>query len=413
MNKALRLRGVLFEWILEMLQKNSWLLPEGIDQALPEEAAHLEALRRTLLDRFACWGYQLVIPPFVDFLDSLLIASGRDLDLQTFKVTDQISGETLGIRADMTPQVARMDAHNIKHEWPTRLCYTGTILHTHGDALEKSRSPMQIGAELYGHSGLESDLEIIRLMLEMLAVAGVLDVHLDLGHVGIYRGLSQQAGLSHEQELELFDVMQRKARPELSELLQQWAIDEQAKHMLLKLPELNGDAGILQIAGPVLAQADASVKQALSVLEALAGRLQSYFPSLQLGIDLAELRGYHYHTGVVFAAFTPPVGREIARGGRYDNIGAAFGRARPATGFSADLKQLAGLVKTDDSLPKHDVILAPYADDPALTETIRDLRAQGLAVIQHLPGQFGDARQMGCTSVLEQVNQSWVIRALN
>lgn len=396
-----------------MLQKNSWLLPEGIEQALPEEAAHLEVLRRTLLDRFACWGYQLVIPPFVDFLDSLLIASGQDLDLQTFKVTDQISGETLGIRADMTPQVARMDAHNINHEWPTRLCYTGTILHTHGNALEKTRSPMQIGAELYGHAGLESDLEIIRLMLEMLAVAGIQDVHLDLGHVGIYRGLSQQAGLNADQEIALFDVMQRKARPELSELLEQWAIDEQIKHMLLRLPELNGDAGILSLARPVFAQADDSVKQALTVLEELANRLQKYFPALQLGIDLAELRGYHYHTGVVFAAFTPSVGREIARGGRYDNIGAAFGRARPATGFSADLKQLANLVKTKDAELKHEIIFAPYADDSDLAEAIRDLRTQGLAVIQQLPGQTGDAGQMGCTSILVQESQCWVIKALN
>ncbi|MGZ8096817.1 MAG: ATP phosphoribosyltransferase regulatory subunit, partial [Methylosarcina sp.] len=201
-----------------MQQKNSWLLPDGIEEILPEEAKHLESLRRKLLDMFACWGYELVIPPFIDFLNSLLTGSGHDLELQTFKLTDQLSGELLGIRADMTPQVARIDAHNLKHEWPTRLCYVGTILHTRGDPLEKTRSPMQIGAELYGHAGLESDVEVIRLMLEMLALTGLQKVHLDLGHVGIYRALSKQADLSPAQESALFDVLQRKARPELQEL---------------------------------------------------------------------------------------------------------------------------------------------------------------------------------------------------
>ena len=201
-----------------MQKKDSWLLPEGITEVLPEQAAHLERLRRSLLDTFDCWGYQLVIPPFVDFLDSLLTGSGHDLDLQTFKLTDQVSGEMLGVRADMTPQVARIDAHNLKHEWPTRLCYSGTVLHTLGDPLEKTRSPMQIGAELYGHAGIESDYEVIQLMLEMLAISGVQNVHLDMGHVGIYRALVEQAGLTQQQETELFDVLQRKARTELTEL---------------------------------------------------------------------------------------------------------------------------------------------------------------------------------------------------
>ena len=195
-----------------MQQKDSWLLPDGIEEILPEEAKHLESLRRKILDTFACWGYELVIPPFIDYLDSLLTGSGHDLELQTFKLTDQISGEMLGVRSDMTPQVARIDAHNINAQWPTRLCYVGTILHTKGDPLEKTRSPMQIGAELYGHAGKESDVEVIRLMLEMLAMSGLQNVHLDLGHVGIYRALSKQAGLTDTQEAELFDVLQRKAR---------------------------------------------------------------------------------------------------------------------------------------------------------------------------------------------------------
>lgn len=395
-----------------MQQKDSWLLPDGIEEILPQEAKQLENLRAKLLGLFACWGYDLVIPPFIDFLDSLLTGSGHDLDLQTFKLTDQISGEMLGVRADMTPQVARMDAHNLKHEWPTRLCYVGTILHTRGDPLEKTRSPMQIGAELYGHAGKESDVEVIRLMLEMLAMTGLQNVHLDLGHVGIYRALSRQAGLSDLQESELFDVLQRKARPELAELMDSYTIDDDLKAMLLKLPELNGGQDTIGKARAVFLKADDDVKKALADLEAIAEKLAARFPSLPISFDLAELRGYHYHTGMVFAAFIPSVGREIARGGRYDNIGAVFGRARPATGFSADLKLLSALGKQTCEAEPRELIFAPYSDDAALNEKIRDLRAQHRAVVQQLPGQTGSAKELACTSILEHDNQNWVVRPL-
>jgi ATP phosphoribosyltransferase regulatory subunit len=395
-----------------MQQKDSWLLPDGIDEVLPEEAKHLENLRRKLLDLFACWGYDLVIPPFIDFLDSLLTGSGHDLDLQTFKLTDQISGKMLGVRADMTPQVARIDAHNLKHEWPTRLCYAGTILHTRGDPLEKTRSPMQIGAELFGHAGKESDVEVIRLMLEMLAITGLQNVHLDLGHVGIYRALSRQAELTEFQERELFDVMQRKARPELQGLMDSYAIDSDLKLMFLKLPELNGGKDTINKARAVFLKANDDVKNALADLEAIAEKLAARFPSLPVSFDLAELRGYHYHTGMVFAAFIPSVGREIARGGRYDNIGEVFGRARPATGFSADLKLLSSLSKQACQVKSHELIFAPYLDDVVLNDKIRDLRAQQLAVVQQLPGQTGSANELGCTSILELDNQNWVVRPL-
>lgn len=404
------MRGVLFEWTdKNMQQKDSWLLPDGIEELLPEDAKHLESLRRKILDSFACWGYELVIPPLIDYLDSLLTGSGHDLELQTFKLTDQISGEMLGIRADMTPQVARIDAHNLKHEWPTRLCYVGTILHTRGDPLEKTRSPMQIGAELYGHAGKESDIEVIRLLLEMLAMTGLQNVHLDLGHVGIFRALSRQANLSDSQEAALFDVLQRKARPELQELLDSYDIDQELKAMLLKLPVLNGNKGVLDKALAVFANANDQVKQALEDLKAIADNLARTFPSLPLSFDLSELRGYHYHTGIVFAAFVPSVGREIARGGRYDNIGAVFGRARPATGFSADLKLLATLSKATFREKQATLIFAPTLIDPELTETIRTLRAGGQAVIQQLPGQTGSAQELGCTAILEYDNQHWVV----
>lgn len=395
-----------------MQQKDSWLLPEGIEETLPSQAKHLEALRNKLLDSFACWGYELVIPPFIDFLDSLLIGSGHDLDLQTFKLTDQISGEMLGIRADMTPQVARIDAHNLKHEWPTRLCYAGTVLHTRGDPLEKTRSPMQIGAELYGHAGKESDLEVICLMLEMLAITGLQNVHLDLGHVGIYRALAEQADLTELQESELFDILQRKAKPELAELLDGFALADGMKPLFLALPELNGGVAVLEKAGILLAQAGDAVNQALADLTSIAAQLAIRFPNLAISFDLAELRGYHYHTGIVFAAFVPGVGREIARGGRYDNIGKVFGRARPATGFSADLKVLTALSKQSFQVPQRELIFAPHQDDAALTETIRDLRAQQRAVIQQLPGQTGGAAEYGCTAILEQEQQHWVVKPL-
>lgn len=395
-----------------MLQKDPWLLPDGIEEVLPDDAKYLENLRRKLLDVFAAWGYQLVIPPFIDYLDSLLTGSGHTLELQTFKLTDQLTGEMLGVRADMTPQVARIDAHNLRYEHPTRLCYEGTVLHTIGNPLERSRSPRQIGAELYGHAGKESDLEVIQLMLEMLAITGLQDVHLDLGHVGIYRELSLQAGLTPEQESELFALLQGKAKTELLELMNSFTIAEPFKQMLLKLIELNGGAEVLNKAAQVFAGANDKVKQALAELQAIADRLAVLFPALPINFDLAELRGYHYHTGVVFAAFVPNLGREIARGGRYDNIGKIFGRARPATGFSADLKLLAALGKNNFSAEQSPAIFAPCADDYDLIVKIRDLRAQGLTVIQQLPGQTGGAREVCCNAVLEKHNQNWLVKPL-
>ncbi len=394
-----------------MQQKNTWLLPDGIEELLPEQARHVECLRTKLLTMFNCWGYDLVIPPFIDFLDSLLTGAGHDLDLQTFKLTDQISGELLGIRADMTPQVARIDAHNLKHDWPTRLCYAGTVLHTRGDALEKSRSPMQIGAELYGHKGLESDLEVICLMLEMLALTGLTQVHLDLGHVGIYRALAEQAGLNAQQERELFAVLQRKDRTELNVLLTDYKLATDIAEQLLQLPNLNGEASDLAAAINVLKPSHPIVTEALQDLSILTEKIAQRFPALDISFDLAELRGYHYHTGVVFAAFIPGVGKEIARGGRYDNIGKVFGRARPATGFSADLKTLATLAKIETGTTER--IFAPYRVDADLQQMIRDLRAQNKVVIQELPGQTGNAKDLGCQSILIQnEHQHWVIQPL-
>jgi ATP phosphoribosyltransferase regulatory subunit len=392
-----------------MLMQDRWLLPEGIEEVLPNEALGIETLRRKILDLFASWGYRLVIPPLIEFLDSLLVGTGHDLDLQTFKLIDQISGRLMGLRADMTPQVARIDARTATDSLPARLCYLGTVLHTQSDHLEKSRSPMQVGAELYGHAGSASDLEIIRLMLEMLAVSGVTDVHLDLGHVGIYRGLVCCAGLPQEREVELFEILQRKDRAELNSFLDDMHVEPGVSAMLAALLDLNGPYRIIDVAASRLALAGEFVGQALSELRLVADTLKRLFPALPINFDLAELRGYHYQTGVVFAAFVPGYGREIARGGRYDDIGKVFGRARPATGFSADVKVLARLSTAKPDVVPHAGIFAPAIDDPDLYETVRNLRAEGKIVVQELPGQTEGPREMGCSFELRKQDHEWKV----
>ena len=389
-----------------MSQDNTWLLPEGIDELLPAQARSLEALRRTLLDCYTSWGYQLVVTPFIEFLESLLTGTGRDLELQTFKLTDQISGRLLGVRADITPQAARIDAHRLRHEAPTRLCYIGSVLRTRAEGLSGSRSPLQIGAELYGHAGVESDVEILCLMMETLRVAGLENIYLDLGHVGIYRALAEAAGLTERQEADLFDALQRKATAEIEALVDALKVDPDMRRMLLALAGLNGDDSVLAQAREVLAGAPAVVAEAIDYVESVAGQLRRSLPDVPVHFDLAELRAYHYQTGVVFAAFVQGEGQEVARGGRYDEIGDVFGRARPATGFSADLKTLMRLGRHEPQV-LDGAILAPTDDDPGLHERIVELRAAGSVVIRELPGQAGNPAQMGCAYRLQKQAESW------
>ncbi|HEB95494.1 MAG TPA: ATP phosphoribosyltransferase regulatory subunit [Sedimenticola thiotaurini] len=385
-----------------------WLLPEGISEVLPPQAAALEALRRDLLDLYRGWGYELVFPPFIEYLDSLMTGAGSDLDLQTFKVTDQITGRTLGIRADITPQVARIDAHQLRREAPTRLCYLGTVLNTTARGLAGSRSPLQIGAELYGHAGVEADLEVIRLMLESLRLAGIEGPFLDLGHVGIFRGLSRQAGLRQEQELALFDALQRKAVPEIEALVARFDIPSPVGEMLAALSWLSGDDAIDR-AREALAAADSEVQCELDQLALLAERLAERHPGLPVHYDLAELRGYRYHTGMVFAAYLPGMGQEVARGGRYDDIGALFGHARPACGFSTDLNLLLRLGRRP-APAGGGCIFAPADGDAALQRTVETLRGAGERVVQGLPGQAGGAAEMGCDRVLQRRHDGeWVV----
>ncbi len=395
------------------MHKERWLLPEGIDELLPSQARIMEGLRRDILDAFDRWGYELVAPPFIEYLESLLTGTGSDLDLRTFKLTDQLTGRLMGIRADMTPQVARIDAHRLGRDLPTRLCYLGTVLHTRSDAFAGSRAPLQVGAELFGHAGVESDLEILRLMWQTLELAGLRNVQLDLGHVGIYRGLARQAGLSPEQELELFDALQRKAFAEIAAMVQDFGVADEPARMLRLLAELNGEDA-LERARRELAVADETVRQALDYLSRLAEHLQRLLPDAPVHFDLAELRGYHYKTGVVFAAFVPGSGQEVARGGRYDAIGQVFGRARPAVGFSTDLRMLLELGHgLEERYPDGAAIAAPWSEDQALMEKVDELRAAGRRVLMLLPQQQGDAGAMGCDEQLIKRNGVWTLESLN
>lgn len=390
---------------------NRWLLPEGIEEVLPDEARQLEAMRRLLLDLFDQWGYEMVIPPFVEYIESLLTGMGNDLDLQTFKLIDQRNGRLMGVRADMTPQVARIDAHRLNRDEPTRLCYVGTVLRTQGDDFGSSRSITQIGAELYGHAGIESDIELLSLMLAMLSACDISTVNIDLGHVAIFRGLAQQAGLNDEQEITLFDALQRKAAPEIEAYLSDWKLSSTSHDMLTDLIWLNGDAAVLAEAKTKLKKANDNVHRALTELQVVADTLQVQHPDTPLHFDLAELRGYHYHTGLVFAAYQLGMGQAIAQGGRYDDIGIVFGRARPATGFSANLRTL--LQQKNSAAVSKPAIFAPAGNDVSLLTKINELRQSGARVIQALPGQAGNASSMGCDRELVLEKNHWIVKTLS
>lgn len=381
-----------------------WLLPDGIEELLPVQAAQAEHLRRLLLDLYRSWGYQLVMPPMIEFTDSLLVGLGSDLDLLTFRVTDQLTGRPMGIRPDMTPQVARIDAHSLKQDGPVRLCYAGSVLHARPKNQLASRSPLQIGAELYGDATLASDSEIVLLMLETLRVAGFSGITLDLGHVGIYRALLDVIGLDDELEAKLFDALQRKAVADIDALLAQHG-DARARDWLKSLSRLHGDVSVLQDAKKLFADAPAAVREAIAELEVVAQRVSKRMPEVNLYFDLSELRGFHYHTGLVFAALVDGRGQAVASGGRYDHIGEVFGRARPATGFSTDLKALIGLLPA--VAENSAAILAPDNDDADLWASIQSLRAAGETVIVALATVAPAAQS--CDRELKNIDGRWQV----
>jgi len=391
-----------------MSTKDRWLLPEGVEEILPVEARRAENLRRRLLDLFDAWGYELVMPPLIEYLESLLTGAGRDLDLQTFKVTDQLTGRLMGVRPDMTPQAARIDAHFLKRNAPVRLCYAGSVLRTRPDEFGGSREPLQAGAELFGFGGAEADAEILSLMIEALRLANVGEVHIDLGHVGVFRGLAALAKLNPEQETELFDALQRKARNDVEALLAAVDAPVPARRMLSGLLDLSGDREVLSRARDSLRGAPEGVAKALDELQTVTDIVARRSGAPALYFDLAELSGYHYYTGVVFSAFVPGYGRAVARGGRYDGIGRAFGRDRAATGFGADLRQWLRL-SAETPTPVRG-ILAPDGADAALSAEVARLRAAGERVVMRLPGDKSPAPEFGCDRELVGKNGRWIVQ---
>jgi ATP phosphoribosyltransferase regulatory subunit len=383
----------------------AWLLPEYIEDILPPQAARIERLRRQMLDLFAVHGYELVMPPLLEYIDSLLTGTGHDLDLQTFKLVDQLSGRTLGLRADIAPQVARIDAHLLNRTGVTRLCYAGSVLHTLPNGMNRTREPLQIGAEIYGHAGIESDVEIQRLMMRALDIAVVKDVYLDIGHVGIFRSLVRRARMEHALESELFRAMQAKDLPGVRELTRK--VPRSIRDALAALPELYGGPEVLDAAARRL-PAHEEITTALKNLKGLSEQLRDV--ARIRCFDLAELRGYHYHSGVVFAAYAQGQPFAIGLGGRYDEVGKAFGRARPATGFSMDLRELAALSPNGGAVPR---VVAPYApNDAALQRRIAALRTRGTPVIVDFPGHRSERGELDCDRQLVRRDGKWVVEKL-
>ncbi len=391
-----------------------WLLPENIADVLPAEARRIEELRRQLLDLYRSYGYELVMPPLIEHLESLLTGSGRDLGLRTFQLVDQLSGRTLGVRADMTPQVARIDAHLLDREGVVRLCYAGSVLHTRAQGVLATREPMQIGVELYGHSGIEAELESIDLMVRSLVLAGVGRLRIDLCHVGVVQGLLDACGpLDAAVDLdELYRLLQGKDIPGLQETLR--TSPPALCDALTTLVRLHGRVGngcdpersALTRARAGLPDVPA-VRDALDRLERLCmSSVLRYPEQVEWSLDLADLRGYRYHNGITFAAYVEGLPYAIARGGRYDDVGRAFGRARPATGFSIELRALAGLL---DDVEPISAIRAPWSDDAKLIDAIESLRAAGEVVVQALPGRDPGPQEFVCDRELALRGNEWVV----
>lgn len=380
----------------------NWLLPENIADVLPSEARKIEELRRSLLDNFRLYGYEMVMPPMLEYLESLLTGTGQDMDLRIFKLVDQLSGRTMGIRADMTTQVARIDAHLLNRASVTRLCYAGSVLHTRPSGLHATREPLQIGAEIYGHAGLEADAEIQELALASLSLAGISQVRLDLCHVGVLRAIIANDPKAQKCEASLFILLEAKDIPGLRLLSQDFAVA--TREALLALPGLYGDASTITRARQVLPRVP-GISAALDELESLTRQAGS----ASVTIDLADLRGYHYHSGVMFAAYVPGLPNAVARGGRYDHVGEAFGRARPATGFSMDLRELARLMPGAE---RKRAIRAPWGTETALREKITELRKSGEVVIQTLPGHENDQDEFDCDQAVVFENGNWILKKL-
>jgi len=379
----------------------NWLLPEYLEDVLPAEAARIETLRRTLLDLFASHGYRYVIPPLLEYLESLITGVGHDLDIATFKVVDQLTGRLMGVRADTTPQAARIDAHMLNQQGVTRLCYAGSVLRTSPDGLAQTREPIQLGAELFGHAGIEGDLEIHRLMIKALKAIGIDALHIDFSHVGIFSSLVKDAALDENLEQALYAALLGKDQSSVRTLAT--GLDPAVRDALSALTELNGGIATLDLAEKRLPSTP-EIRAALQDLRAVSAGLSDM--GVDVCFDLAELRGYHYHSGIIFAAYAQGYAGPLAMGGRYDEVGSVFGRARPATGFSLDLR---GVVSALPPAELKKAILAPYGHDLALLQKIDTLRAQGHIVIQELPGGEAYRAELGCNKRIVNENGGWIV----
>ncbi len=383
----------------------TWLLPDGVADVLPEQAQVIETLRRQALDFLATRGYQLVYTPFIEYIESLssLSESNQDLDLATFKVIDQLSGRLLGVRADMTPQVARIDAHVHPVEGVARYCYAGTVLHTKPRGFNTSRAPLQLGAELFGSDSIDADVEMVDLMISLIQETGLADgIHLDLGHVGLFRSLVAQAGLNKVAEQQLSDLYQRKALPELEE----FTADLKFGQDFYALGRYASDLDALQAHLSAEVLANPAFTQAFNVLQTTKDEVQTRWPNLSIGIDVVELRSYHYHTGLMYAVYAPNRAAALAQGGRYDGIGEHFGRARPATGFSCDLYALSA-----GQFDAVQVVVAPKGTDAELLNAIQNIRAQGLSVIQLLGNDDLNSIPYA-THQLVNANGEWTVKTI-
>lgn len=382
----------------------NWLLPEFIEDVMPAEAGRIESLRRQLLDLFKVHGYQYVIPPTLEYVESLITGTGSKLDIATFKVVDQLTGRMMGIRADTTPQAARIDAHMLNHQGVSRLCYAGKVLRTAPSGLARTREPLQVGAELFGHAGVESDIEIQCLMIKSLQAIGLSDLHVDFSHVGIFESLIEAGNIDEDLENALYGALLSKDKTLVAELADD--LDKTIKQALIDLTDLNGDVSVLKRAQVTL-PALPNIQKALQDLTVVAEKLMSL--DVQIGFDLSELRGYHYHSGLVFAAYAKSYSGPLALGGRYDEVGESFGRARPATGFSLDLR---GVVTALSAATLAKGILAPMSDDVALQAKIEALRAEGQIVIQALPNDETNLEELNCDQTLKQTNGEWQVVSL-
>jgi ATP phosphoribosyltransferase regulatory subunit len=386
---------------------NRWLLPDGVDEILPPRANQLETLRREILDLYRTRGYDLIKTPLIEFLDSLLIVPSHELQLSTFKIVDQLSGRSMGVRADISSQAARIDAHVLQQQGPTRLCYADSVLLTRPKGQLGSRSPQLIGAELYGHSGVDSDVEVISLLLKTLEIAGIHEPLLALGHSSITRTLLKAAALDAETTEKLFTALQNKATTDISQILARTKLSASLKECLTRLPTLHGDIQVVREATALLKKVDPALPAALEQLLTIATGIKRAFPAQNLYFDLCELRGYDYHTGVIFSAFVAGHGEAIANGGRYDGLGAVFGRNRAATGFDADLKTLLSLSRRE--FVQDAKIFAPAGLEAALVQKIETLRAAGRRVVQAFSDSKDGPAELGCGEQLVRDGSEWKV----